>query len=253
MARKLTLEQKIEKEIMSELPQLAQLVADEEGSHGHPLKNPKARAEKIEHEIQHDFKVYKQRCKEGMLLCVKAVSDLATHDHHINAKDLKADLLKAFAVFDSVETAKNLGKQVIEGKTWKELLHLKDSSFEMLYKGARSIFDAGNFEQAEEAFFVLSLLDSKNSLFWIGLGHSAFHAHHHDVALKAYMAASMTDPHSIWPHIYAANCFEAKKDFRHALMALEEAKVIYNHNPHKKNIEIGNELNNRINELKHKA
>lgn len=252
MAYKMTLEKKIEKEIMSELPKLAQLAAEELSASGHPLENPKMQAEKIEQEIHHDFEVYKKKCKEGMMLCVKAVEELAANDHSIDMKKLRADLLKAFALFDSIETVKKLGEQVLEGKTWKELLHIKDSTFEMLYKGAISIFDTGKYEEAEEAFFILSLLDSNKYLFWIGLGHSAFHANHHDVALKAYMAASMADSSSIWPHICAANCFEVKNDLNHALMALEEAQEINKNSPHK-DVEIGTELTQRIAVLRHKV
>lgn len=248
MAKKLTLEREIEKEINIGLPELARLVAEDETG-----ALSKGKADKIKHELEHDFNLYKNRCKEGLLLCIKAVEELAVNNRDINKKELKKDLLRAFSLFDSVEHVKKFGEQVLlEGKTWKELLRFKEATFEMLYKGARSIFDAGKYEEAEKAFFVLSLLDSTQFLFWIGFGHSAFQLENYDEALKAYMAACMAAPGVMWPHIYAANCFEAKKDFEGALLALQEAQEI-NNQSEQKNVEVGKELSDRINLLKHKV
>ena len=90
-------------------------------------------------------------------------------------------------------------------------------------KGQSPYLKKKSYQEAEKAFFAICCFDPSHFVYWVGLAHSSFQNNHYEQAIDAYSIASGMDPENIWPHIWAANCFEAVKDSEHACMALSEA------------------------------
>lgn len=244
--------EELETAVKDGLGPLAEAIAEETSSPEDKLVSSKARAEKLEAEIRENLDAFTKKCRDGFIACVKEVQALGAHDPEIDVQGLRDDLQQAFDQLDSLETVENFGMQVLEGESWSDLLHFKESTLQLLYKGAKHLFDEKRYEEAEQAFSFLITLDAKQYPFWLGLGHAAFHLKNWDLATNAYAMASINDPTSVWPHIYAANCFEAQNNFHHALMALEEALEVYKKGG-AENKELEEAISRRIAEAKNKA
>ncbi len=202
-------------------------------------------------QMQLHFEDFSNKCKDGFLICISSLRELALHDDEIQTDRLKRKMGSLPKKFDSLEKIQQLGLQLIEGKTWRELLDFHDDILQMLYRGASHVFEQKQYADAEFAFSFLTTLDPTQYAFWIGLGHAAYHSQHPDVAINAYAMASFCLPNAIWPHIYAANVFEAHQDKQHALLALQEADRIYQEN-NQGNKELAKTLKQRIAALQKK-
>jgi tetratricopeptide (TPR) repeat protein len=94
-------------------------------------------------------------------------------------------------------------------------------------------------------------LDPTKYDYWIGLGHSSFQVSNYQQAIRAYSMAAGLDPENIWPHVWAANCFEEEHDFEFAKMALNEALTLQK-TKMPKNIELIQNLEARIQKIQTK-
>jgi len=235
----------LDREINESLAPLCQTIAQEAGLPQEALLSPKAKAQTIENEMKAEINGYRKKCTEGFVLCVDEMQEIARKDPTLDLKVVKQNLEQAFDKLDSLDTIKNYVKEVLSGKTWRELLSISEPSLQALYKGAKHMFDEKRYREAESAFCFLATLDSSQYAFWLGLGHSCFHNKNFKEATNAYAMASMADSAAIWPHVYAANCFEATSDFHHALIALESAKKTSVHSQ-ERNREFEEALNQRI-------
>lgn len=224
---------------------LSELLAQDVATSENAVENPKMHAEKIALEMKRDLDLISTSCKDGLTYCLDAVQELARNNPEIDAESVVCDLTKASQIIDLDKAAREL----LEGKSWKEILEIQNNAIEILYLGAKEIFTQKRYLEATAAFTFLTTLDSKNYTFWIGLGHAAFHNNDFSLAINAYTIASLCNSTSIWPHIYAANVFEAKNDKTQALLALEEAQELIQatqeHNP-----ELIAAIKNRIANLK---
>ncbi len=189
-----------------------------------PLQNFELHEGQVERELSQCMLLAKTRIKDGFTYCVKAVEELARLDTNIDLEALKENVNRAFSRFDTVARAKDMCTLLMQGMSWKELLGLEDKTMELLYLGAKHLFDLGHHPEAEAAFFFLTTVDYSQYVFWLGLGHAAFHLNNLNQALNAYEMAESCQPGSIWPSIYMANCFEAQRDYSESLNYLTAAQ-----------------------------
>lgn len=241
--------QELETSLNENLGVLAQAVAEETKTEMGQLVSTQAKAAKFKMQMQKDLHTLSKNCQEGITLIMESVKELAVHDTSIDLEVVMQDLMQGIEKINSLEKVEELGMQLLEGKCCNDLLKLKPNTLKVLYRGASKIFDAGRYQEAVSAFTFLSTLDSKQFAFCNSLGHAAYHSKDYSLATNAYAMASMCDPSSVWPHIYAANAFEAQKDFAHAKLALESAKEVNNLSSHK-NQELEHTLDSRIAALK---
>ncbi len=199
-------------------------LAEEKFTGEDPLQNAEFIEAQLEHELSQCMRLAKTRIKDGFTYCARAVDDLARTDTTIDLDALKENVNRAFSRFDTVARAKDMCTLLMQGISWKELLGLDDRTMELLYRGAKYLFDLGHHPEAEAAFFFLTTIDYSQYAFWLGLGHAAFHLNNLNQALNAYEMAEECKPGSIWPNIYMANCFEAQHDYEESLIYLKAAQ-----------------------------
>lgn len=239
------LAEELEKTINEDLGSIAHTIAEGVHTPGDPLQTLDMQAAKIEHQLSQCMLLAKTRVRDGFNYSIKAVQELARTDTLINLDALKENVNVAFSRFDTVAIAKDMCTKVMEGTSWKTLLGLDDVSMELLYRGAKHLFDLGHHPEAEAAFFFLTTVDYAQYAFWLGLGHAAFHLGNINQSINAYEMASTCQPGSIWPHIYMANCFEALHDFEESLICLKAAEQELLNSP-EKDQELAIDLRERI-------
>ncbi len=214
----------LERDIAKDLGAIAQVLAQGAHSPDDPLQNLELQSGRIERELSQCMLLAKTRIRDGFNYCIKAVQDLARTDTTINLEDLKENVNIAFSRFESVAIAKDLCTQVMQGTSWKSLLGLDETSMDLLYRGAKWLFEAEHYPESEAAFFFLTTVDYAQYAFWLGLGHAAFQLGNVNQSLNAYEMAQTCQPGGIWPHIHMANCFETLRDFEESLLCLQAAE-----------------------------
>jgi len=213
----------LEKIANESLKATAHHLAEEKYQPEDPLQSLEVQEAKIERELSQCMLLAKTRIRDGFRACVEAVEGLARLDNSIDLAALQKNVDYAFSRFETVAMAKDMCTQLMEGHSWKELLGLDDTTMLLLYRGAKTLFDTGHHPEAEAAFFFLTTIDFTQYVFWLGLGHAAFHLNNINQALNAYDMADTCQPGSIWPHIYMANCFEAQYDYEESFICLKAA------------------------------
>jgi len=173
---------------------------------------------RITQEIETEISTLKIQCQHGFDHIINAIQN----ENKERSQELKAFLLERFHSLASPPHFTQAVLKVIAGHSWREALKISLETLETLYLGARTIFEEGRFTDAIEAFTFLSWLESKQYDFWLSLGHSHFHAAHHEKAIHAYQAATHTIPDEAWPHVYSALCFEALGNREEAKICLTE-------------------------------
>lgn len=237
----------VEKQVQQEVAQCFHLYAEEMANAlVDPLLTSKAKKAKIEHEMLDRFDGWNKSCKEGLAVCLAELEYVAAHDHQIRYDEVIQDLKHCFLKIGTLASIKKCSPKLNAGKTWKEILAVKEATLEGLYKGAKALFEHKAYVKAEAAFSFCVLLDAKEYAFWIGLGLSSFHCNHYETAINAFVLASSLAPKEAQPHIYAANCFEALRDERRERLALEGAvKALQAYHPEAK--ELLKDLKKRLN------
>jgi tetratricopeptide (TPR) repeat protein len=243
MAKQKNIMKEAEERIAAGLPSLSQALIDEVHQSDDKLLSPEARVKQMQYEIEKKVESSRKLCVEGLHLCLQEIEEISPQKSDQVRKNLK----KTMQQINSVEKVEQFGMQLAIGKTWNELLHFDHELLEVLYKAAKSLLDKQRYQDAQSAFTFLTMLDGKQSLFWLGLGHAAFYANNPDLAINSYAMSSMCDPASVLPHLYAADTFEAQKDFTHARRALEEAQKILQLTPQE--VELIEQVNQRLAEL----
>ncbi len=213
----------LENEVAHDIAEAAKLQAAEVYKPDDPLHTMEQEVAVFHHELSQCMLLAKTRIKDGFEWCVEAIKELSTADASIDIPVLEENVHLALSRFDTVAKAKDMCAEVAEGKPWRSLLGLTDRTMELLYSGAKHLFDLGHYPESEAAFFFLSTIDYAQYAFWLGLGHAAFHLGNYNQAINAYEMANACQPGSIWPFIYIANCFEALYDFEESYVQLQNA------------------------------
>jgi tetratricopeptide (TPR) repeat protein len=217
----------LDQAIESGLGQLAKSVAEESYSPEDRLQTLDAHAKRVEIEIRQDIQNYKKKCHDGMRYLLEALDELSHKDTEINLDHLREELQAGFSKLNSLQAIEKMGQEVMQGSTWKKVLGLQESTLNTLYKGAKALFEAGKYSEAEAAFMLLTSLDAAQSTFWLALGHTEFYLNSFAEAINAYEAAGSCESASCWPPLYAANCYEAANDFPKALECAEKAQALF--------------------------
>lgn len=223
MSEQKRLLRELEQDLDRELLPLSELIATSQNS----LLSKEMQLQRIQDEIRMKSLLFRQKSAKGLEFCLASLEEMAAIDDSIKVGDLKESLKSAFAKLATKEQAESMAAQVIDGNCWKDLLAIPTSTMQLLYKAAKKLLEEGHFEQAECAFSHLILLDHTQYCFWLGLGACSFRQQNYDQGLIAYQTASEIAPREVWPHIFQAECFDAKSDFEKARDCFTKAALLY--------------------------
>ena len=209
-------------ELYTSLPEiLGQAFVNEAGG-GEAFPLLEQSQHRIVHELEKEISTLRQRCRIGLKLILEQLRSITNPEISSAIPQLELDLSTKFHGVISSPIFTQIVLRVVSGETWRESLRLPRDSLDLLYKGARAIFEDGRFQEAVDCFAFLAWFDSRQYDFWMALGHSQFHCANHAGAISSYGVASHCLPEESWPHIYSATCFEAIGDYEQASRYMKE-------------------------------
>ncbi len=180
-----------------------------------------AQSAKIEHELQSQFESNINTMKNGLTAIINSLRECT--DLPLSVDQVIEELYGCLRSIKSVHDLNKIAQSLFSEISLKTYLSISNTCMEALYIGAKNLFDLKEYNHAQQAFFVLCTLDPTQFVHWIGFAHTNFQNKNYQEAINSYAMASALDPTNIWPHIWAANTFEAMNDFHHASMALQNA------------------------------
>lgn len=203
-------------EICNALPEILGRTAIEEQAANSPLMPMQPDQSHVLHDITLEISTLRQRCRHGLSLILHELH--ANQDPSIRkqARQLEGRLSKAFESVHSSPAFTRVVLAVVSGQTWREAFHLSRDTIDLLYVGAKAIFEDGRFTEAMDSFAFLSWFDARQYDFWMALGHTQFHTSQFSAAINSYSIAFQCLPEESWPEIYSAACFEALGDLDRA-------------------------------------
>lgn len=102
---------------------------------------------------------------------------------------------------------KTLLEAVMKGVPLAKAAGLSEDTLEGLYALARQLYASGNFKDAHTLFQALTLYDTRDYRFWMGLGGCRQALERYEEAVDAYQMASLaTNLKNPEPLLYATKC-----------------------------------------------
>lgn len=168
----------------------------------------------------------KSRLEKGAAELIKAVEDLSKLRPYLIA-DTLVDDMKNFVTFSLSLFQKKEAEEYFQGlqqeKTLQEICHISDATIESLYQAAKYLYDTEHYEEAANAFAVMTVLNGKRYTFWLALGNAEYVCRRYEPALLAYAMATLLNPLELTCHLQSCRCYEALQQTDNAINALELA------------------------------
>lgn len=124
---------------------------------------------------------------------------------------------------DKIHDPEFIRRQVVEGKSFQEILGYTEAAMEQFYTAGRNLFLRQEYKKAADAFIFLTTLNPYVHSYWLGLGMSEQLEGMYQGALLAYMMAILTDMENPIAHYHSATCYIALGDEKSAVASLESA------------------------------
>ncbi len=188
-----------------------------------------------------------QRIDAGVCAILNLVASLAKEEMYGFTREQIDELGQLVAVAAVIrEHSSKFMDEMAEGKSLKELFGVTDETLDLLYRGAKYLYENQHYFEASTAFSILTLLDPRIHLFWMGLGTAEYLQERYEAALLAYAMAAQADSSDPLCHIYSAHSYLGLKENDKALQCLEIALLITD--PHQ--VDIQARIKNQIAKLK---
>lgn len=103
-------------------------------------------------------------------------------------------------------------------------LNISPEASEALYHHAFTYYKQGQYQEAEPLFQLLTVINTRQAKYWMGLGACCQMKQNYSEAIKSYELAVAITPEDPRIHIHASDCFFAMGQSENGLFALECAE-----------------------------
>ena len=188
----------------------------------HEMQHDSAlQSHKVQADLEQHVQLLQDAIQKGLTACLEGLEQAPALD--LSIEQVLKELKKGMSLIKTEVDLAEFGQNLLMEKSAKMQLGISNTCMEALYQGAATLFETKEYRRAEQAFFFICTIDPTQYAFWVGLGHASFQEQNYPQAIRAYSMASGIDHSNVWPHIWAANCFEKENETQYAKLALEEA------------------------------
>lgn len=206
---------------------IASNIADtivEGDQHPSQMLPKKVLKEKAQHEIQEGLITIKRRMENGVSQLLRAVLEFSRSHQDIHLDTIGQDLSKLIVYLASLpDHAREYFAGMNNDISLQELCKMSNDTLDVLYKGAKHLYEQQRYQEAADAFSILTFLNAKHHPFWMGLGNSEYFCHRYQAALVAFAMAAIINPSDPYCHIFSCKCYEETKEIDNAINALDLA------------------------------
>jgi type III secretion system low calcium response chaperone LcrH/SycD len=113
----------------------------------------------------------------------------------------------------------------------EEGLNVSDETIDCFYRCGFRLYEHQQYQEAADAFYVISLLSSRRHNVWMALGLSEKELNHHEEALVAFSMAALTNMEDPLSFLHSAECYIALGEKEDAKECLEVVANCVKRNP----------------------
>ncbi len=193
-------------------------IAVKEQEAGYKSNSPETLAqykERLKLQMLAPLTAFKEKFESGYFTLLSEISK----NKEKNVDDYKVSEEKLAHIKDS----DFLMKSVLEGDTFQKLLGFTNEQMLDLYEVCTKLIDQKRFEDSQNAFMFLLVLNPTISSFWTGLGVIWQQEHRLQEALFAFKVAIIHKMDSIEPYLSALRCCLEMQDHEEANRLLQIA------------------------------
>jgi tetratricopeptide (TPR) repeat protein len=218
------------KKSVKEVGEIVILFADETADAEETLHLPKSHVKKrVQKIIQDTFETFKQRLENGASKLTSTLIELSFTKPELYSDDVVNGLAQAMnfiSTKDFQKSYKSFAKEVLADKTCQDMLNMNEVVLDSLYQAAKYLYENQNYQDAADAFSVLTLLHTKKHAFWMGLANSEYFCDQLESALFAYTMAAHTNPTDPSAYICSSKCYAQNSQFDNAINCLDLALIV---------------------------
>lgn len=126
-------------------------------------------------------------------------------------------------ILEQLRDVEMIKRQVIDGRTFQEILGYSETVMEDFYAKARSLYERQEYQKAADVFVFLTTLNPYIHNYWLGLGMSEQLNENYQNALLAYAMGMLTQIQNPVIYYHSGNCYRALGDSVNALQSYELA------------------------------
>lgn len=189
--------------------------------------------EQVEKQVHLNVLTLKKRIENGTYHLLQALFELSSKQPELFSDQVAQDLARLIAFTSAENMQKSAQKYLLSldhDESLQKVCKISESSLNSLYQAAKHLYEDAMYEDAADAFCVLTFVNAKQSGFWMGLGHSEFFCNRYSPALLAYALACQTNTSDPYCHFFSCKCYIALNELENALNALDVALFIIGEN-----------------------
>jgi len=174
----------------------------------------------LQGELQNHLINFKRRLEKGVYALLQGVGNISHKESVSLIHEAFHDLSRLIIVL--LHLPHNLDKysHLLEQRISLQLqCKISDEILELLYRAAKSLYLKGHYQEASDAFGVLTLLNSERDLFWIGFANSEYSCARYETAYVGYSIASYINPFNPALYIFTCKSLEATSNFDNIINA----------------------------------
>lgn len=150
----------------------------------------------------------RQRMEQGFAVINK---ELSGHETPLVIDGIKAEWAKCVELL--VEKMKNKSTEApAEGEflpSFQEQFSISDATIECFYQCGIRAYEHKNYQEAADVFYVVSSIDYRRHNVWMAFGLAEKNLNHPQLALTAFIMASLTNIENPFAFLYSAECYIA--------------------------------------------
>lgn len=209
---------------------LAELLVEEE-SHKQNLLPKKLRQQQWQAEIDNEITDFEKKMENGASLIFKTLIELSKNRPELFSDEVADGIISFMKYSGNVQDHQSEYIKALEkGQSLQELCGMSNKVLEAFYQTGKYIYEHQRYAEAADVFSVLTIFNSEEPVFWLGLGNSEYFCNKYEPALVAYAMVALTNPNDPFCHLYSSKCYEAIKDFDNAINALDLAIFVMGDN-----------------------
>ncbi len=203
---------------------LAEKKADEDMVKPNQLLSKKLLLERYQKELEEEFRAHRKEEIHGAEALARSLEELQNESPALFTENVVEQINRLSRLSEIIaEDEERFTADLAKGGTLQELAQVDKNTMDVLYLGAKRLFDLDLFDDAACAFTFLVGLNPKNYLARMGLAYSEYRRKHYKEALDAFLLiteASQADPD---PLFALGRCYEETGLRDKALCSLDQA------------------------------
>ncbi len=220
------MDEKLDEEWATIASTRAEKKAEEDMAIRNQLLSKKLLLERYQKEIEEEFRTHRKEQNHGAEALARSLEELQNESPELFTEVAIAGINRLSRLSEIISADEDgFSTHLQQGGTIQELAQVDNKTMDVLYLGAKRLFDLDLFDDAACAFSFLVGLNPKKYLSTLGLAYSEYRRKHYKEAIDAFLLVTEANQKDPSPLIAMGLCYEQTGQLEKALSSLDQALI----------------------------